>query len=149
MLNYLTGQALVPTETNINDKVKYTANNGIAVLTTANPNLNGTGTIETVLTAGANGTLITEITIQAFGTVTRGMIRFFIYNGSSFTRIIDEVDVPARIQSGTQEAFSISYETNWCLQAGYSLMASTENSENFIVTAQGMDYAYPTSLNGL
>jgi hypothetical protein len=148
MLHYQTGQLISATETNINEKVKYTANTGTVAISTANTNLDGTGTISTVLTAASNGTLITDITITATGTTTRGMIRFFISDGS-FTRIIDEVDVPARTQSATQSAWSISYETNWYLKAGYTLGVSTEKAEGFSVMAEGLDMSYPTSLNGL
>lgn len=149
MLHYLTGEALVKTETNINEKVKYTANTGIGLLSTANSNLDGTGTIVSLLTAGSNGTLIKEINIKAAGTTTRGMIRFFISDGATFTRIIDEIDIPARVQSSTQETFSISLETNWCLKSGYILSGSTEKAENFAVTVFGLDYSYPSNINGL
>lgn len=149
MLHYLTGEALVKTETNINEKVKYTANTGTGLLSTANPNLDGSGTIVSLLIAGGNGTLINEITIKALGNTTRGMVRFFIGDSETFTRIIDEVDIPARVQYSTQDTFTICLETNWCLKAGYVLGASTEKAESFAVTVQGLDYSYPTSLNGL
>ena len=149
MLQYQTGQLLNPTETNINEKVKYTANTGTAALSTANPNLDGTGTIATVITAASNGTLLKTCTIKALGNTTRGIVRFFIGDGGGFTRIIDEVDIPAIIQSSKQEAFSISYDMDWCLKAGYTIGASTEKAENFAITIEGLDYSYPTSLNGL
>ncbi|HWY13299.1 MAG TPA: hypothetical protein VN026_18350 [Bacteroidia bacterium] len=148
MLHYQTGQLLVPTETNINEKVQYTANTGMALLATGNSALDGSGTVYTVLTAASNGTRIARVTIQGRGTTTRGMIRFFIGDNSTFTRIIDEVDVPARIQSGTQDCWSITYDTDWCLKSGYILVATTENTENFCVIAEGLDYAYP-ALNGI
>jgi hypothetical protein len=150
MLHYQTGQLLSPSETNINEKVKYTANTGMALLQTGNSNLDGTGTVYSVLTAASNGTLIKSITIQARGTTTRGMIRFYIADDELFyTRIIDEVEVPARIQSGTQDCWTITYETNWYLKAGLYLKASTEKTEDFCVIAEGLDMSYPTSLNGL
>lgn len=149
MLQYLTGQALSRTEININEKVNYTANTGMALLTTGNSNLDGTGNIFTVLTASSNGTLIKKITILARGTTTRGMIRFYIGDGGTFTRIIDEVDVPARVQSGIQDCWNIVHDTDWYLKAGYLLIASTQNTENFCVIAEGFDMSYPTSLNGL
>jgi hypothetical protein len=148
MLNYPTSQLLVATETNIDEKVKYTANTGIVAISTANSSLTG-GTIGSVLTAGENGTLITSVTIKATGNTTRGMIRFFIADSETFTRIIDEVDVPARIQSATQDTFCITLETNWCLKSSWVLGASTEKGEGFVITAEGLDYSYPTSLNGL
>jgi hypothetical protein len=149
MLHYQTGQLLHPTETNINEKVKYTANTGMALLQTGNSNLDGSGDIYTVLIGASNGTLIKTITIQARGNTTRGMIRFFIGDNSTFTRIIDEVEVLARQQTATQDCWSITYETDWYLKAGYYLIATTENTENFCVIAEGLDMSYPTSLNGL
>ena len=148
MLHYLTGEALVKTETNINETAKYTANTGTGLLSTANPNLDGSGTIVSLLTAGGNGTIINEIIIKAEGNTTRGMIRFFIGDGETFTRIIDEVEIPARVQFSKQDTFSITLETNLCLKSSYVLGASTEKAENFAVTVQGLDYSYPTNLNG-
>lgn len=145
----LNDQLLNRTRSNIDQKVQYTANSGTVAISTANTNLDGTGTLGTVLTAASNGTLIKTITIKATGTTTRGMIRLYIGDGSTFTRIIDEVDVPARIQSSKQSTFCITYDVNWSLKAGYLLYASTEKAEGFVVTALAMDYAYPTSLNGL
>ncbi|MGZ3883222.1 MAG: hypothetical protein ACXVP0_07275 [Bacteroidia bacterium] len=149
MLHYTTGQALHPTRSNINEKVNYTANTGNGLLNTANPNLDGTGAVVTILTAGSNGSLIKTITIKATQTTTRGMVRLYLTNLGTFVRIIDEVDVPAVIQSSIQPAWGITYEVNWYLQSGYTLSASTENAEPFIVTADAMDYAYPAGLNGL
>ena len=93
--------------------------------------------------------MVKTITIKAAGTITRGMIRFFIGDGYTFTRIIDEVDVPASVQSGTQETWNITYEVDWYLKASWILSASTQNAENFSVTAEGLDMSYPTSLNGI
>jgi hypothetical protein len=149
MLQYMTGQLINATHTNINEKVKLTANTGMALLDTANPNLDGAGNIQTVLIGASNGTIIKNVTIQSRDSITRGMIRFYISDNSTFTRIIDEVDVPARQQTGTQDCWSITYETEWYLKSGYYLMASTEQGEKFCVVAEGLDMSYPTSLNGL
>jgi hypothetical protein len=145
----MTGQLINATENNINEKVKLTANTGMALLNTANPNLDGAGNIQTVLIGASNGTKIKNVTIQGSGSCTRGMIRFYLSDNSTFTRIIDEVDVPARQQTGTQDCWSITYETEWYLQSGDYLKASTENSESFCVIAEGLDMSYPTSLNGI
>jgi hypothetical protein len=144
MLQYQTGELIYSSENNINEKVNYTANMSIAAISTANTNLDGTGSISTLITAASNGTLVTDINITATGTTTRGMIRFFIGDGGGFTRIIDEVDVPAITQLSTQKAFNIAYETNWYLKAGYTLGVSTEKSEGFSVIAEGLDMSYPT-----
>lgn len=149
MLHYLTGEAIVPTETNINEKVRYAAITGAGSLSTANTNLDGSGTIVTLLQASGNGTLIQNIYIKAAQTTTRGMIRFFIADGETFTRIIDEVDVPARVQYNTQDTWEITLETNWYLQAGMFFGASTEKGESFKITVDALEMTYPEYLNGL
>jgi len=129
--------------TNINERAKYTANTGSVLISTANTNINGTGTIGMVITGAANGTLVKSITIQAIGNTTKGMVRLFVYNPYVMLYyLIDEIDIPAVIQSGTQEAFSITYELDYDLQAALGIAASTHNADSFIVTAQGLDYAY-------
>jgi hypothetical protein len=145
MLRYLTGQALSATETNINERVNYTANTGTALLSTANSNLDGTGTKATVLTPASNGTLIKTITVKGRGNVTRGMVRLFLTNTELGTSVLlDEIDIPGVAQTGTQDAFEIVYEVNYYLAAGtYTLTASTEKAENFIVVAEGLDMTYP------
>lgn len=148
MLHYLTGEAIVPTETNINEKVRYTALTGAGSLSTANTNLDGTGALVALFTSSGNGTLIQNIYIKAAQTTTRGMIRFFI-GDSDFYRIIDEVDVPARVQYNTQDTWEIILETNWYLQAGLFLYASTEKGESFKITVDALEMSYPTYLNGL
>lgn len=140
-----TGSALKPTDvtTNINERAKYTANIGQAVISTANSNINGTGTIATLITGASNGTLVKKITIQARGTTTKGMIRFYVYNPYNTTYyIIDETHVPAVIQSGTQQAWSITYDVDYDIQSTLSLAVSTQNAETFVVTAEGLDFAY-------
>ncbi len=128
---------------NINERAKYTANTGNTVISTANTNVNGTGTIGTVITAASNGTLIKEITIQAQTNVTKGMIRLYVYNPYSTTYyLIDEVEVPAQIKSGTSPAFAITYELDYYLNPALSLAASTQNAESFSVTAYGLDFTY-------
>ena len=146
MLEYInTGNALKDADvtTNINERAKYTANTGIVKISTANTNIDGTGTIATVLTGASNGTLIKKVTVQAIGNTTKGMVRLFIYNPFTVTYfLLDEIDIPAIIQSATQEAFSITYDLDYSIQASLVLAASTHNAENFIVTAEGLDYAY-------
>ncbi len=140
-----TGSALKPADvtSNINERAKYTANTGQVLISTANTNVNGTGTIGTVITGASNGTLIKKITIQARGNTTKGMIRFYIYNPySGLHYSLDETDVPATIQSGTQPAWSITYDVDYYIQDQLSLMASTEKGETFAITAEGLNYTY-------
>jgi hypothetical protein len=54
---------------------------GIAQVSTANTNLDGTGTLAIIAAAGATGTRIDGLLIKATGTTTAGMIRFFLTKG--------------------------------------------------------------------
>jgi hypothetical protein len=54
---------------------------GTTPLTTANTAKDGTGTVVTVATGGANGTRIDAIKIRALGTNVATVMRFFINNG--------------------------------------------------------------------
>lgn len=126
----------------INERAQYTANTGTAIISTANTALNGSGTMSTVLTAASNGALIKTITVTAISNTTQGIVRLFIYDGSSVTRLIEEFQIPPSSPSGTYPAYSISYNVNYNLKAGYSLKASTGNAESFIVVAEGLNWAY-------
>lgn len=130
------------TENTINERAKYTANTGTTLIATANSAMDGSGTLGTVLTAASNGTLIKTITVNAISNTTEGMVRLFIYDGSSSTKLIEEFEIPPSLYSGTYPAFSLSYAVNYNLQAGYVLKASTQNAESFIVIAEGLDWAY-------
>jgi hypothetical protein len=106
---------------------------GIVVISTANTNRNGTGTIGTVFTAGTDGSYISKITIKATGTTTAGMVRLFIHDGTN-ARLLREVDVSALTPSATVKSFSgeITYSEGLIIPTGYSLGASTHNAEDSI-----------------
>ena len=100
---------------------------------TANTNRDGTGTIATIFTAGSSGSRIDEIRIIATGTTTAGMVRLFLHDGTT-ARLWTEVPVTAATPSGTVQAFNTTL-TNQALilPSGWSLRASTNNSETFNV----------------
>lgn len=120
-------------------------NTGIASVTTANTNRDGTGTIETVLTAGASGSRIEKISIKATATVSAGMIRFYVHDGTT-SQIIAEIAVTATTASSTVPSFEHTMTQDTVdylpltLPTGYSLRASTQLSESFKVIAQGGDF---------
>lgn len=127
------------------NSVQFTAVPRIAVvtITTANTNRDGTGTIGTVLTAGSNGTRINKIRIKAVNTVTVGMIRLFIHDGSNY-KLYREVEVPSLTPSSSIASFSseilFTDSDAPILPSGYSLRASTDQAEAFNVFAEGGDY---------
>jgi hypothetical protein len=106
--------------------------NGTTQISTANTNRDGTGTLGTVLTAGASGSRVDKLTIQATGTTTAGMIRLFISDGTNH-RLIREIPVIAITPSATQPAWfeDISFDGGLILQNTYSLRAATNNAETF------------------
>jgi hypothetical protein len=114
---------------------------GIAAISTANANRDGTGTLGTVFTAAAgNGSRIDRIIVAATGTTTAGMVRIYIYNGTS-SYLYDEVTVDAVTPSSTVAAFRYdNTNVNIVLPPTYSLKASTANGEAFNVIALGGDY---------
>lgn len=54
-------------------------------VTTANTAKDGTGTVVTVFTAGANGSRIDKIVVRALGTNVATVMRLFVNNGSANT----------------------------------------------------------------
>ena len=119
---------------------------GIGQVSTANTARDGTGTIATIFTAGANGSRIDAIDIKAVGTTTAGMIRLFIHDGTN-ARLLTEVPVTALTPSGTLPSWEAQLNANTMTQVlplvlptGYSLRASTEKAEAFNVIALGGDF---------
>lgn len=110
-------------------------------VTTANANLDGTGAVVTIVTAGSNGSLIELVRVKAVVTTTSGMIRLFLHDGSTY-RLYKEISVSAVTPSGTVQSFEAEYEptTPLVLQSGWSLRASTANSEAMNVLCFGGDY---------
>ncbi len=122
-------------------ETQYTANTGLVQISTANSNLDGTGTLGTVLTAGANGTLINSITVKATGTTTEGIVRLFLYDGTN-TRLLNEIHVPANTPTSTNPSFEFVWNCDIKLQASWLIKASTQNAETFNIIAEGLDWAY-------
>lgn len=102
-----------------------TPNVGRASVSTANTGRDGTGTIATVFTAGANGSKITEITIKATSDPADSTVVFYIHDGTNYW-VYDEWDIGNPGAGSTTVASyteSRSY-ANLILPTGYSLRAS-------------------------
>lgn len=119
---------------------------GIAQVSTANTNRDGTGTIEIVFTAGTNGSRIDAINLKAVNTTTAGIIRLFIHDGSD-ARLFAELPVTPLTPGASTPAWEAQLNTNTFTQVlplilptGYSLRASTHNAETFNVIAVGGDF---------
>ncbi len=123
------------------EETQYTASTGCATISTANSNLNGSGVLGTVLIAAANGTLIKSVSIKATSSTSVGMVRLFVFNGVD-SKLLMEIPVPKIDKSGVSPAFETQIILNMTLQSGMRLQASTQNADNFVVIAEGMNWAY-------
>lgn len=111
------------------------------LVSTANTNLDGSGTLATLVTAATNGTRIDAVRIKAIETTTAGMIRFFIHNGTA-AFLHSEVAVTAITPNATTKSFESTWRPDLpiVLPTGYSLRASTENGEDFHLTPWAGSY---------
>lgn len=116
-------------------------------LTTANTARDGTGTIVTIATgpsasaAAGVGERINRIMVQATGTTTAGVIRFFLsLDGGTTNRMILERLVPAITPSTSVSAFRMEVNelVGMMLPGGGQavLRASTNNTETFNVVVE-------------
>jgi len=115
---------------------------GIGQITTANTLRDGSGSnFVTIKTAGSFGTRIEYIRVVATGTVTTGVVRLWINDGST-NFLWKELLVTATTPSTSVEVFTVEYIPTKALvlPSGYSLKATTHNTETFNVIAHGGDY---------
>lgn len=126
------------------EETHYTANWKGAKIQTANGNLDGGGTLGTLITAASNGTLIKRVFIKALTSTSHGMIRFFITGGGN-TRLLTEVEVPPITISSINKSFETIVELDFFLASGYILKTSTQNADTFWVIAEGADVSYYAS----
>lgn len=118
-----------------------TPNIGLAQVSAANTNRDGTGTIVTVFTAGANGSRVEEAIIEGTGTTTAGVIRVFLHDGANM-RLIDEILVPAITPSTTVAVYraTIPSLAGKIIPTGWTLRFSTHNAETFNIVVWGGNY---------
>jgi len=117
----------------------------LAQVTTANTNVDGTGTLGTtminVIQGSTNGTRIDSISIVAAGTVaTDTMLRFFLFDGTS-TRLWKEVPIKATTADQYTQNYAVDLtnlglvlpNNSWYLRAAIH----TSTSVNIAVTLAG------------
>lgn len=114
-----------------------------AIPATANTARDGSGTLVTILTAGASGTRVERIKIKATGTTTAGMIRIFLHNGTS-AFLLDEYTVTAATPSATVKTWEIDQlyaDTDpISLPTGWTVKATTHNAEAFHASVIAGDF---------
>lgn len=129
------------------NRIEYTAKVGMVTISTANSNLNGEGTLGTVLTGDGSGVRLTRVYIKAIGDVTQGTVRLFLYNGST-TKLVREIPIPTVDSRQVTPAFTaiVKFKQKVVIPNGWILKASTENAEAFNIVAEGSTWSYPVSL---
>ena len=99
-----------------------------ATLTTANTAKDGTGTVSTVVTAGAEGAFVTQVRAQPLGTNTASVLRLFLNNGSTNATagnntLVAEVSLPAITLSEVAQQVPAIIMLNLAIPASYKLNA--------------------------
>lgn len=123
---------------------------GQAEISTANTNLDGTGTIVAVVNGGTDGVRVDHIEVKAEGTTTAGMVRLFLsFDGGTTWHLWREIDVTALTPGATQQSFrdeiimdiSLSDTPLLLENTNMVLGAAPHNAETFNVFARGGSFA--------
>jgi hypothetical protein len=116
-----------------------TPRSAVGQVSVANTNRDGTGTIVSIFSAGSSGSRVDDIWIVATGTVTAGVVRLYLNDGTN-TRLWQEIMVTATTPSTTVQTFNTGlFNQALILPNGWSLQASTNNANTFniLVTRAG------------
>jgi hypothetical protein len=93
-------------------------------LLTQNTAMDGTGTVLTVFTAGANGSYVQRLIAHPVGTNVATVLRVFINNGSANSTqannvMIQELSLPATTANAAGALQGVELGLNFALPAGY------------------------------
>lgn len=113
----------------------------------ANTALDGTGTVATVFTAGANGSKIETVNLWNLGTNVATVVRFFINNGSTNATaannaLVQEFTWAINTLSQTAASVPVAWQANLYLPSGYKLNCTigTAVAAGIMVGCQGGDF---------
>jgi hypothetical protein len=113
---------------------------GSGLVSAANTNLDGTGSLVTLIAAIASDGKLEFVRVRARQTTTAGMIRLFLFDGSATYRLLDEIPVTAVVMSAGVAGFTADRDYSGIfafIPSGWSLVASTHIAEAFNVHAWG------------
>lgn len=130
-------------------EVIYTAKLGFATLSTANPNLDGSGALGTIITGAGDGTLVKSLIVKAQTNTTQGMVRLYVKKGTGGDTLFFEIPIPPIVKSSRDLSYYSVIPLNYTLQSGEILKASTQNAETFNLIAEAFDISYGTTANYL
>lgn len=118
---------------------------GVATISAANTNRDGTGTIVQVVAGGTDGTRIDRIAVTATVTTSAGIVALYIDPNTGTYHLWQEMLVSAITASTTVAAFGSEFVRSdglplIVLPANYKIGASTQIANNFRVVAFGGNY---------
>jgi len=132
---------------NTNPIYTLTPQTSFGTVATANTAKDGTGTVVTVFTAGANGSYLNSIIFRAKGSNVATVARVFLNNGSDATTatnnsLIAEMTLPATTLSETAQLAHQELFINKPLPAGYkiNITIGTTVAAGYAVTGFGGNY---------
>ena len=132
---------------NINPVFGLTPKQAWATLTTANTAKDGTGTVSTVVTAGANGAIVQDIRAMPLGTNTASVLRVFANNGSTNVTATNnslwyEASLPATTLTEVAGQTAVIIPLNRTLPVGYKLnvVIGTTVAAGWQVTGNSEDF---------
>lgn len=114
--------------TTLNDFISHDGDGGsVGPIKTANTAKDGTGTVNTLLTAGAGGSRVNRLRFMAAGSNVRSLARIFINNGStpataSNNVLYKEIALPATVINELEPQPEVVVAPNLMLAAGYKLL---------------------------
>ncbi len=116
-------------------------NVGMARTSTANANRDGTGTLSTILTAGANGSKVARIFVKATATTTAGMIRLYkTDNAGANPRLFREYIVTAITPSASIKTWENEELIDDDIVGGCLIKGAPHNAEQFDFIISSWDY---------
>jgi len=115
--------------------------------TTANNVYNGTGTVGTAFTAGANGSYVSFIKLKPLGTNVASVARFWVNNGltnatAENNYLVAETTLPATTAVANAALTEIVVSLNMAIEAGYKVnwAIGTTVAAGWQATVVGGDY---------
>jgi len=133
-----------------NNNPIYCATGNITVgttIATANTAKDGTGTVVTSHTAGANGSRVEKVRFRALGTNVATVVRCFINNGATNATatnnvLFEELTLPSTTLSEVAQLLTQEMLLNIVLPAGYKLnfTVGTTVAAGYAITVVSGDY---------
>jgi hypothetical protein len=124
-----------------------TPNIGIGTITTANTAMDGTGTVVTIFTAGADGAFVDSVVVRGLGTNIATVLRLFLNNGgtnatATNNALLADTTLPATTASNVQALAPVDIALGVRLPAGWKINATigTTVAAGYALSGHGGDF---------